>query len=179
MHRPWLVVLLPIAGLLEAQTYAPRVNFGARLEPQGVLMHGAGQDSVSYGGYWSVMPIGSQPTTYMYYIDLDTLTPNWAAALKAQLLAYPGNFVIPQIGLSMTDSVTNHYEAQVAAGMYDTQIGYLISGLRSLATPVYLRIGYEFNGLSWNGYLPAPYVLAFQHVTNMLRAAPDIEVATV
>lgn len=179
MHRLWFAGLPLMAGLLHAQTYAPRVNFGARLEPHGVLMHGAGQDSVSYAGYWSVMPIGRQPATYMYYIDLDTLAPNWANALKAQLLTYPGNFIIPQIGLSMTDSVTNHYEAQVAAGTYDTQIGYLISGLRSLANPVYLRIGYEFNGLSWNGYLPAPYVQAFQRITNMLRMAPDIEVATV
>jgi uncharacterized protein (TIGR03437 family) len=176
-HLPLFGVLT--AAVLHGQNYAPRANFGARLEPQGVLMHGAGQDSVSYSGYWSVMPVGSQPTIYMYYIGLDTLTPNWADALKAQLLTYPGNFVIPQIGLSMTDSPANHYEAQVAAGMYDAQIGYLISGLRELATPVYLRIGYEFNGLNWNGYLPAPYVQAFQHVTNLLRAAPDVEAATV
>jgi hypothetical protein len=178
--RPLLLCsLLAAAAVLHGQTYTPRVDSGARLEPKGVLMHGAGQDPVSYAGYWSAMPVGSQPGIYMYYIDLDTLASNWADALKAQLLTYPGNFVIPQIGLSMTDSPTSHYEAQVAAGMYDTQIGYLISGLRELATPVYLRIGYEFNGLSWNGYQPAPYILAFQHVTNLLRAAPDIEAATV
>jgi uncharacterized protein (TIGR03437 family) len=178
LHR-FVIGLLPIAGLLHAQTFMPRADSGARLEPKGVVMHGAGQDSASYAAYWAAMPIGSQPATYMAYLDLDTLAPNWADSLKAQLLNYPGNFIIPQIGLSMTDSVTNHYEAQVAAGAYDTQIGYLISGLRELANPVYLRIGYEFNGVGWNGYAPAPYVQAFIHVTNMLRAAPDIEVATV
>lgn len=99
---------LLLAGFLHAQTgYAPRVNFGARLEPQGALVHGAGQDPADYANYWNAMPIGSQPQVYMFYIDLDTLAPNWADALKAQLLLYPGNFVVPQIGLSMTDSVTN------------------------------------------------------------------------
>jgi uncharacterized protein (TIGR03437 family) len=164
---------------MNAQTWAPRANTGARLEPKGVIMHGAGQDPVSYAGYWSVMPIGRQPSTYMWYVDLDSITPNWADTLKAQLLLYPGNFVTIQLGVSMTDGVSSHYEAQVAAGAYDTQIGYLIAGLRELATPVYLRIGYEFNGLSWNGYAPAPYIQAFQHVTNLLRAAPDVEAATV
>jgi uncharacterized protein (TIGR03437 family) len=168
-----------MAGSLGAQTWAPRANLGARLEPQGVIMHGAGQDTTDYAAYWSVMPIGRQPQIYMYYIDLDTLASNWADALKAQLLQYPGSFLIPQIGLSMTNGANASYEAQVAAGTYDTQIGYLVSGLRQLATPAYLRIGYEFNGLSWNGYSPAPYAQAFIHVTNALRAAPDIEVATV
>lgn len=175
-----LIALIGAAvGHVGAQTWAPRSNFGARLEPKGVIMHGAGQDTTDYAAYWSVMPVGRQPQIYMYYIDLDTLASNWADALKAQLQQYPGSFLIPQIGLSMTDGVNAHYEAQVAAGAYDTQIGYLISGLRELATPVYLRIGYEFNGLSWNGYSPAPYAQAFVHVTNLLRAATDIEVATV
>jgi beta-mannanase len=50
--------------------------------------------------------------------------------------------------------------------------------LRRLATPVYLRIGYEFNGLTWNGYQPVPYQQAFIRITNALRAA-NLEVATV
>ena len=97
------------------------------LEPKGVLMHGAGQDSGSFAAYWA-MPIGSQPVVYMACLDLDTLTPNWATALKADILSYSGNLIIPQIGLSMTDGASNHYEAQVAAGACDTQIGYLIGG---------------------------------------------------
>ena len=179
MGRVPLPILLCMACALSAQTYVPRSNTGARLEPQGALMHGAGQDPVSFGNYWGAMPVGSQPVVQMNYINLDSLQPNWADSVKAELLAYPGNLVIPQIGLSMTDGASAHYEEQVAAGNYDTQIGYLISGLRELATPVYLRIGYEFNGVSWNGYVAAPYAQAFIHVTNMIRAATDIEVATV
>ena len=62
-------------------------------------------------------------------------------------------------------------EAQVAAGAYDQQIANLVTGLQRLGLPVYLRIGYEFNGLIWNGYQPVPYQQAFVRITNALRAA--------
>ena len=179
MKRFIPIALLPICGLLQAQTWTPRVNFGARLEPKGVIVHGAGQDAVDFAAYWNTMPAGRQPQVYMWYQDLDTLSPGWTANLKAQLQAYPGSFLIPQIGVNFTNGVNAHYEADVAAGKYDAQIASLVSGLRELATPVYLRIGYEFNGIAWNGYQPAPYVQAFIRIAKALRAAPDIEVATV
>ena len=165
------------ASALQAQSYTPRVNFGARLEPQGALMHGAGQDPAAFANYWGIMFAGRQPTVYMHYIGLQGLQANWADDLKTQLSAYPGIFIIPQVGLNMGD-VSNHYEAQVAAGAYDAQIANLVTGLQRLATPVYLRIGYEFNGLTWNGYQPVPYQQAFIRITNALRAA-NLEVATV
>jgi uncharacterized protein (TIGR03437 family) len=168
-----------IAGTaLNAQTYAARSNFGARLEPQAGLMHGAGQDPAAFAAYWGLMPAGRQPTVYMYYIGIRDLQANWADDLKAQLAAYPGVFLIPQIGLNMATGVADHYEAQVAAGAYDQQIANLVEGLRRLALPAYLRIGYEFNGLTWNGYQPVPYQQAFIRIANALRAA-NLEVATV
>lgn len=180
MKRLTLIGFLVAVGMLRAQSpFAPRANHGARLEPQGALVQGAGQDPAGFAAYWNTVPIGRQPQVYMCYVRLDTLAPNWADDLKAQLLVFPGSFLIPQIGVSMTDGVNAHYEADVAAGNYDAQIGYLVSGLRELATPAYLRIGYEFNGLSWNGYRPAPYAQAYIRITNALRAATDIEAATV
>jgi uncharacterized protein (TIGR03437 family) len=169
---------LVAACAMQAQPYSARSNFGARLEPQGGLMHGAGQDANAFAQYWRIMAAGRQPTVYMHYIDLRDLQASWADDLKAQLTAYPGVFIIPQVGLNMTTGVTDHYEAQVAAGAYDQQIANLVEGLRRLALPVYLRIGYEFNGLTWNGYQPVPYQQAFIRITNALRAA-NLEVATV
>ena len=179
MRHLILSSLFLAASVLDAQTWTPRVNYGARLEPSDVIVHGAGQDTTDFNAYWNIMPIGLQPQVYMYYIGLDTLDLSWADYLKWQLQAYPASFLIPQIGLNMTNGVNAHYEADVAAGKYDTQIGYLVAGLRKLATPAYLRIGYEFNGLSWNGYLPGPYAQAFIRIASALRAATDIEVATV
>ena len=170
--------LMGMAGALQAQSYTARANFGARLEPQGALMHGAGQDPMAFAAYSGVMPAGRRPMVYMYYISLRGLTANWADDLKAQLSAYPDVFLIPQVGLNMGTGVADHYEAQVASGAYDQQIANLVTGLQRLATPVYLRIGYEFNGLTWNGYLPVPYQQAFIRIANALRAA-NLEVATV
>ncbi|MGD0046071.1 MAG: family 16 glycosylhydrolase [Bryobacteraceae bacterium] len=171
------------ACALDGQTYQPRLNFGARLEPQGALIHGAGQSPETFAGYWGVMPAGRQPMVYMWYIGLAGLPANWSDQLKAQLLLYPNSFIIPQVGLNMTNGVTaagvsESYDPQVAAGAYDQQIANLVTGLQRLATPVYLRIGYEFNGTGWNGYNPATYQQAYIRITNAIRAA-NLEVATV
>jgi uncharacterized protein (TIGR03437 family) len=77
VNIPWKeLCLLPCVCFVNAQTWVPRANFGARLEPEGVIMHGAGQDPVSYAGYWSAMPIGRQPSTFMGYVGLGTIAPN-------------------------------------------------------------------------------------------------------
>ncbi|MEO8371088.1 MAG: carbohydrate binding domain-containing protein [Candidatus Solibacter sp.] len=124
------------------------------------------------------MPATRRPLVYMAYTGLRNMSADWSESIKAELLKNPDAFVIPQIGLSLTGGATDHYEQQVANGDYDREIDYLVEGLRRLATPVYLRIGYEFNGVNWNGYQPTPYKLAFLRITNKLRAA-DLEVATV
>jgi len=71
-----------------------------------------------------------------------------------------------------------HYEQDVATGLYDKQIAMFIDGLQAMAIPAYVRIGYEFNGVAWNGYVPATYKSAYIRITNMIRAR-GIEVATV
>jgi beta-mannanase len=161
-----------------AQDYTPRLDLGARLEPRGGLMHGAGQSTDAFAAYWNTLPAGRRPMVYMHYISLRNLPPTWADELKTTLLGYPDAYMIPQVGLEMTASGSGHYEQQVASGDYDQQIDSLIEGLRRLALPVYLRIGYEFNGLTWNGYQPVTYKQAFIRITGKLRAA-NLEVATV
>jgi len=176
--------LLPVsfAQDVEVPEFAPRVDYGARLEPRGVIMHGAGQDADAFDRYSGVMPDAGQPLVYMAYAKLKDLGPNWAVNLRRRILRDPGTFLTVQLGLSMTEDGKpgESYEGAVAAGDYDSQISHLIAGLKSLTVPVYLRIGYEFNGLSWNGYRPEPYKEAFRRIVNQIRAAqPELEVATV
>ncbi len=178
----WLAVAVLLGVYLPAQgqTVVPRHNYGALLEPDDVLMHGAGQSVEDFNDYWNAMPADQKPVVYMHYIGLSNLRADWADDLKATLRTYPDHFVLPQIGLSMTrDGNPNaHYEHLVAEGVYDDRIADLIEGFRRLATPAYLRIGYEFNGRVWNGYEPETYKAAFIRITEKLRAA-DLEVATV
>ena len=162
-----------------AQIIQPRLNTGAILEPMGKIISGAGQDQASFINYWNNMHSQDKPVLYMTYISLRDVTSDWADGLKANLMLN-GKFQIPQIGLYMTvdGAPSQHYEQDVATGLYDKQISMFIDGLQSLAIPAYVRIGYEFNGLAWNGYQPESYKQAFIRITDMIRTR-KIEVATV
>jgi hypothetical protein len=171
------------ATVLCAQpSFLPRTDYAARLEPRGMIQHGAGQDPSAFARYAEVMPAQSKPIIYMAYISLKDLRPDWADDLRRRLPLELSSFAALQIGLSMTADgrPEDAYEDRVAAGELDPQIGNLVSGLTALALPVYLRIGYEFNGLSWNGYRPEPYKAAFRRIASAIRESrPELEVATV
>jgi hypothetical protein len=175
-----LVATLVAVAQLAAQPFQARLNTGAILEPVGKIINGAGQDRAAFVNYWDAMHAQGKPAIFMAYIGLRDVTSDWADALKGDLMRNADKFVVPQIGLSMTVDGTPsaHYEQDVAAGLYDNQIAMFIDGLQSLAIPAYVRIGYEFNGVSWNGYQPATYKTAFLRITNMIRAR-GVEVATV
>jgi len=158
-----------------------RPYFGARLEPKdGHVLSGAGQCPEGFKDYYD--SIGTnKPVVYMAYMKLNAANISERfAKLKEELEKYPQTFLIPQIGLSMTGSrkPEEHYEHKVAAGEFDAQIDQFCEGLKSLDRPVFLRIGYEFNG-QWNGYKPATYKAAFRHVTGKIRKAGLENVATV
>jgi hypothetical protein len=179
MKKSIFLFLMGLQSLM-AQEFVPRANYGALLEPRDKLMHGAGQSQAAHRNYREVMLENQKPAVIMTYIGLKGISSNWTVSLKEEILSYQPQFVIPQIGLSMTQdgNPAAHYEGDVAAGLMDREIDALIEGLRQLASPCYLRIGYEFNGLSWNGYQPATYINAFIRITQKIREA-DLEVATV
>ena len=65
------------------------------------------------------------------------------------------------------------YEQDVAAGLHDEQIENLVKSLRVYGRPVFLRIGYEFNG-QWNGYEPEEsFVSAWRRIVDAVRAAAE------
>jgi len=63
------------------------------------------------------------------------------------------------------------FDADVAAGKYDEQIDALVQGFAELQRPVWLRIGYEFNG-GWTSFSPETFKAAWIRITNKLRANP-------
>ena len=55
----------------------------------------------------------------------------------------------------------------MAAGRYDTQLTELANwALEHQDHHIYLRIGYEFDGI-WNNYDPVDYVAAFKHIVHL------------
>jgi hypothetical protein len=112
----------------------------------------------------------------MFYLGLDSLnsTPRgtlapWFAAASASLAADAapdGAFIAMQLGLELP---LNGGERRVADGELDNAIEALRFALVSLARPVFLRIGYEFNG-PWNNYSAPTYVQAFRRIAAVLHA---------
>ncbi len=185
--RHALFVALAVSGLAVARSataagFRARNDHGARLEPKGGVLHGAGQDPAGFRQAWNVLGEGARPAFYMHYLRLDASHEGSLAGLDSQLLGYErdGVHLLVQLGLSMTEDGKpwSHYEAKVAAGEYDVAIEALCDELEMLGRPVLLRIGYEFNATAFFGYAPKSYVAAFRRITERLRAR-QLEVATV
>jgi hypothetical protein len=65
---------------------------------------------------------------------------------------------------------TSGLDADIINGTYDGQIQELIKGFKLVGRPVWIRIGYEFNG-PWNHHDdPQLFAAAWVHITKMLRA---------
>ena len=85
------------AWALNAQAYAARSDFGARLEPQAGLMHGGARTRPRSQPTGASCRRGASLLCTLYSIGLRDLQPNWADAHAA----YPGVFLIPAIGFGL------------------------------------------------------------------------------
>lgn len=159
---------------------ASTVYHGALLEPVDGVIHGAGQSPDAFRNYFQVMDSSEKPVSSMYYLRLLGITPGWSREVKTDLFRYGDKLIIPHIGLSLTidGRPEAHYEHLVAAGQMDKEILIMVEALKELAMPVFLRIGYECNGMGWNGYLPDSYRQAFRRIADRIRVE-QLEVATV
>jgi hypothetical protein len=158
-----------------------------RLEPQdGFIVHGGGSGEADFRPYAQFMGTLA-PAAYMTYLGLDTLNntapgevDKWFVSLNDTLSSYGEPevwYLAPQIGLSLPHKGK---EIIIPEGHLDPAIAALVTGLRYLQRPIFLRIGYEFNG-PWNGYKTDSYRDAYKHITGFLRAdnITNISVATI
>eukprot|EP01084_Bolivina_argentea_P260577 440090_1 len=150
--------------------YLVTISFGAhRLMPtDNSVIHCAGQSPEDFYNYSMYLDKNTLPAMYMTYMDLNTTVSDIntdLTSLNNLLKSYPSyQWLSLQIGLEFNGIITN-----VINGEYDAQINALIYNLETtLSRPVWLRIGYEFNG-QWNDYPKKQYISAYIHITNMLR----------
>ncbi len=78
------------------------------------------------------------------------------------------------IGLSMV----NH-EKNIAKGDHDALIKELGTWIKATERPVFLRIGYEFDGHEWNQYNKKQYLRAWKHIHAMFTEMQVTNVAFV
>ena len=183
-HRAIAALDSDAAEQLSAAPLKPRVFYGRRLEPRaGLILHGAGQtDSISFEHYAAAVA-PARPLLFMTYVDLRDDLPAYFTALQQQLerlSPHPEQAItIPQIGLALNrGDAHRHYESETSAGMDDGRLLQLCDGLRSLHRPVFLRVGYEFNGI-WNGYQPTGYIGAFRRIAWRVHECDLPEIALV
>ncbi|MBZ0297211.1 MAG: 1,4-beta-xylanase [Anaerolineae bacterium] len=126
-----------------------------------------------------VTPFPGGVTTYTNLHALDGLTTvaNWGSGdVSAQRLvdspAYANSVLV--IGLWLG----NANLTPIARGDLDRNIDRLAIWIKDQNRPVFLRIGYEFDG-EWNAYQPADYITAFQRIVDRFRALEVTNVATV
>lgn len=150
--------------------YISRASYGRLLEPPGSgILHGAGQSPEEFLAYGeAVQPY--RPLLYMTYFGLRGNANAFFAGLRAKLEELRQPDVILQIGLSITKdgSPELHYEHEVADGKYDEHIQSFCRELIAWNRPVFIRIGYEFNG-HWNGYEADAYRSAWRRIAGALR----------
>lgn len=163
--------------------YLPRVNFGARLEPDSGIIHGAGQDPASYREYSGLFDEQHRPMMLMTYITVtggQQKVLDWRQEVEAALASLAGQNTTLQIGLNLTAGRDDGSgkAGEVAGGAFDAAIDSFVAALQAFGVPAWVRIGYEFEG-EWNGYTPEGYVAAFRHISDKVRASGLQRVATV
>ena len=118
--------------------------------------------------------------SYGYYNKgLDGLTEkaNWGAGdcwADAYLQDSTYGHSVIAIGLSLV----NH-EKEISKGNLDTLIIALGKWIKSTNRPVFLRVGYEFDGWDWNHYSKKHYLKAWQRIHQVFRSMQVDNVAFV
>lgn len=175
-----LVLAISFGGHCQSTNgYEERLFFKAKFEPEDHVFSGAGQSPEAFEHYVNNLE-DAKPVIYMTYVGLKNRNlREWVEKKDHDIKQYPWQ-IVPQIGLSMTSdgNPEQHYENKVAAGEYDEQIEALCLALKDWEVPIFLRIGYEFNG-QWNGYEPETYKKAFVRVVEALRRNKAENVAVV
>ena len=142
-----------------------------RLQPGlGRIIHMAGQSTTEFNGYNSFLPAATRPAAFTQYFALSELLEDnhkaerYFTDIREKLdgLGDEQHVVLPHISVSMTKNVDGRTDgtsvpAAVIAGKYDAALKQFADAIPLLGRPLFLRIGYEFNG-HWNNYSAPQYV---------------------
>ncbi|MBN0048051.1 hypothetical protein JS756_28855 [Streptomyces actuosus] len=152
---------------------------GRFIPPDGKALMVVGQDLGGIQGYVDGgLPAPGGTTTYcdiaeanqpyiLYGCRDDERVDYGAGPVNAyeNLSDYPNSTLV--MGLYIVDNSGQNL-AKIADGRDDQYVDHLAHLFKDDGRPVYLRIGYEFDG-PWNHYDPTGYVKAFRHIVDRFR----------
>jgi hypothetical protein len=151
----------------------------AKFEPaDGSVLLIIGQDNKTIEEY--IKETGNKPGGFMLYgspasmESFSSCSKDYGSgiAYADELLRRHPNTVL-QMGYYMVDLLE-----RTCSGEFDNTLSALAEWCRKARVPVFLRIGYEFDGLH-NHYEPAAYQKAFRYIVDKLRSKEAYNVAFV
>ena len=126
----------------------------------------------SFNNYSDYMAKGQKPLAMMVYFGLTLDVPvinQYFQNLTAIMNNYsPDTWYGIQMGLWFYDVDGPQFDCEIQEGKWDDNIDAMIKGFNLLGRPVWLRIGYEFNG-QWTNFTQSCYIGAYQRITQKLR----------
>lgn len=141
-----IVVLISLVNCIYGTETKARTNQGVVLELKDKVWVGAGQAGMTgfdgFENYWNIAPEGLKPNVFSDYYDTWNMNERWSLELKEELLKFhrQGYYVVPQFGINIFYLWKAYLD-----GSQDDELDNLVEGLKFLAIPAFIRIGYEFN----------------------------------
>ncbi len=185
------VLLWCCAFLIGCFTLFPQNTIPGKFAPiNGKTMLILGQDLGSVSGYVNSgrfpIPAGVTMYTDIYTMGgLNNITNYGAGDIGSQaaLDRYPNSALI--IGLWMVEEADGQGEdhpnglTEIVNGQHNDELDkFAAFANRNAPRPIYLRIGYEFDG-PWNNYNPNKYQAAYRYIVNYLNQRQVTNVAYV
>jgi len=170
----------------EQETSTPAAITGKFTPPAGQTLLILGQDLGAIADYKAAL--GLRPGGVTTYTNISETEPALLNGLEAPADWGAGDVnaahnleADPQaalaIGLYIVDNSGTNL-THIIDGTHDAAIDRLGAFIQGAARPVFLRIGYEFDG-PWNHYEPEPFIAAWRHIVDRLRANGVTNFATV
>ncbi len=154
--------------------------------PDGTRLLFIGQDLDAIAGYVQSgkFPIPAGTVTYAYPMDsaagLLPTRSSWGSGdlcMEENVKTYPNSLIA--LGVSIVEKDENHESLnKLVEGAYDKELEILANNIKFANRPVYVRIGYEFDGM-WNHYDPEEYKAAFKYIYNKVKPIAGANFVTV
>ena len=168
------------------EVHTPSAIAGKFTPPAGQTLLIVGQDLGAIADYKAAL--GLEPGGVTTYTNISETEPSLLNGLDApadwgagDVNALQNLEADPQavlaIGLYIVDNSGTNL-MHLIDGTHEAAIDRLGAFIQRAARPVFLRIGYEFDG-PWNHYEPEPFIAAWRHIVDRLQAQGVTNFATV
>jgi hypothetical protein len=163
MKKLLLLLLLQLCfAVTHAQKFTP---------PNGQRLLFIGQDLSSVNAYKNSGAFQTPAGVTTYINDSNGGLRNTTGVAIAANNAVQSANENPSSCIAIGYYMVNQTDA-IASGQRDNQIRDLANYISEVNRPVFLRIGYEFDG-AWNAYNQTSYINAFRRIVDIIRQNPN------